>query len=542
MDRRKFLESAAAGTLGLFGTGARSSPRPQSGHGAEAGAEDADRPNIMVILADDMGFADVGCYGAEIDTPHVDQLAEDGMRFSQFYNYPRCSPTRASLLTGQYPHQVGMGDLTTSSRDAPAYQGYMNDRCVTIAKVLGDAGYHTSMVGKWHVGHKTPSRWPTGRGFDRFYGEHRYVDDYFKPTHQLYLDDEPVEPYGRDWYSTDAYTDHALQFLTEAQARDQPFFAYVAYNAPHFPLQAFQSDIDRYRGRYGDNWEEIRRQRYQRQIEDGLIDERWSVSPRTLLNSDQDQIRQWRNVEDDSADQWDLKMAAYAAQIDRMDQNIGRLLHKLETMGVAENTLVLFLSDNGSAAEDWINSQNPEGASPGDRTCKLAAGPPWANVSNTPFRHYKQWTHEGGISTPFVARWPGEIPPGAISHETGHVMDVLPTCLDAAGADYSDQWDGTSIRDYDGRSLMPAFSGKAWSDERMIGWEHVGNRAIRKGDWKLVASARFTPGEWELYNMQEDRTETNNLVDQLPEKADALEQAWNRWADRMGVVLPDGAG
>lgn len=536
MDRRKFLESAAAGSLGLLGAGAD----PSSLAAPERGGDGAERPNIMVILADDMGFADVGCYGAEVDTPHVDQLAEEGMRFSQFYNYPRCSPTRASLLTGQYPHQVGMGDLTTSSKDAPAYQGYLNDRCVTIAEVLGDAGYHTSMVGKWHVGHKEPGRWPTGRGFDRFYGEHRYVDDYFKPTHQLYLDGAPVEPQGRDWYSTDAYTDYALQFLTEAQAQDQPFFTYVAYNAPHFPLQAFQSDMDPYRGEYMDNWDEIRKQRYQRQIEEGLIDERWPLSPQTLLDSDQERIERWRNVEDASADQWDLKMAAYAAQIDRMDQNIGRLLRKLDTMGVADNTLVLFLSDNGSAAEDWINSQNPEGVRPGGRTCKLAAGPPWANASVTPFRFYKQWTHEGGISTPFVARWPGMIESDTLSHEVGHVMDILPTCLDAAGVTYPEAWNGTPIRDYEGQSLLPAFEGNEWGEERTLAWEHVGNRAIRQGDWKLVASARFTPGEWELYNLREDRTETNNLVQKKPEKAKTLEQDWNHWADRVGVVLPEG--
>jgi arylsulfatase len=533
MDRRSFIQTAALGSVGA------AAPDPSElTDGTEADAPD-DRPNILVILADDLGFADVGCYGAEVRTPHIDQLAEDGLRMSQFYNYPRCSPTRASLLTGQYPHQVGMGDLTTSDKDSPAYQGFLNDRCVTIAEVLGEAGYHTSMVGKWHVGHKKPGRWPTGRGFDRFYGEHRYVDDYFKPTHQLYLDGEPVEPQGRDWYSTDAYTDHALQFLTEAQARGQPFFAYVAYNAPHFPLQAFQSDIEPYRGTYMDDWESIRRRRHQRLIAEGLVDERWALSPQTLLDSDKEQIEQWRGVEDASADQWDLKMAAYAAQIDRMDQNIGRLLRKLDSMGVADNTLVLFLSDNGSAAEDWINDQNPEGVRPGGRTCKLAAGPPWANVSVTPFRFYKQWTHEGGISTPFVARWPGEISPGTISHEVGHVMDLLPTCLDAAGVAYPDQWNGTPIRDPEGRSLRPVFAGETWDEKRMIAWEHVGNRAIRKGDWKLVASSRFTPGTWELYNMQEDRTETTNLVDQRPGKAKALKQSWTQWADRVGVVRPD---
>lgn len=536
MDRRKFLESAAAGSLGLLGASRPSASALEN----DQGTGKPRRPNILVILADDLGFADVGCYGAEVHTPHVDQLAEEGMRFSQFYNYPRCSPTRASLLTGQYPHQVGMGDLTTSSKDDPSYQGYLNDRCVTIAEVLGDAGYHTSMVGKWHIGHKKPDRWPTSRGFDRFYGEHRYVDDYFKPTHQLYLDGEAVEPQGRDWYSTDAYTNYALQFLEEAHAKGRPFFTYVAFNAPHFPLQAFQSDIDPYRGQYMDEWERVRRQRYQRLIEEEIIRKEWELSPRTLTEMGKEAVEEWRNVKDDSADQWDLKMAAYAAQIDRMDQNIGRLLRKLETMGVADNTLVLFLSDNGSAAEDWINGQNPEGVPPGARNCKLAAGPPWANVSNAPFRYYKQWTHEGGISTPFIARWPRVIEPDTLSHETGHVIDILPTCLDVAGASYPEEQEGNPIRDYEGKSLLPPFRGEDWKEERMLAWEHVGNRALRKGDWKLVASARFTPGDWELYNMREDRTETKDLADMKPEKVKELEQNWERWADRVGVVLPEG--
>lgn len=534
MDRRKFLESAAAGSLGLLGASG-----PSSAFGREDPSQEADRPNILVILADDLGFADVGCYGAEVNTPHIDRLAEEGMRFSQFYNYPRCSPTRASLLTGQYPHQVGMGDLTTSSKDHPSYQGYLNDRCVTIAEVLGDAGYHTSMVGKWHVGHKKPGRWPTGRGFDRFYGEHRYVDDYFKPTHQLYLDGNPVEPQGRDWYSTDAYTDYALQFLEEAHAREQPFFSYVAYNAPHFPLQAFQSDIDQYRGEYMDRWEQIRQQRYERLIEEGIIKEEWALSSRTLAEMEDERVEGWRDVVDDSADQWDLKMAAYAAQIDRMDQNIGRLLRKLDTMGVADNTLVMFLSDNGSAAEDWINSQNPEGVPPGGRTCKLAAGPPWANVSNTPFRYYKQWTHEGGISTPFVARWPGVIEPDTLSHEVGHVIDILPTCLDVADVSYPERRQGTPVRAFEGKSLLSPLRGDEWEKTRTLAWEHVGNRALRKGDWKLVASARFTPGDWELYNMREDRTETRNLAAQKPTKVEELEQDWQAWADRVGVVLTE---
>lgn len=535
MDRRKFIEGATLGGLGAI-TAANSSLAPLSSS-ISAGGNTQQQPNILVILADDMGFSDVGCYGSEIDTPNIDRLADEGLRFSQFYNHPRCSPSRAAMLTGLHPHRAGMGDLATTNLDEPAYQGHLNDQCVTTGEVLQQEGYRTLMAGKWHLGHRKNAYWPSRRGFDRFFGEHRFVNHYFQPTHQLYLDGEKVEPEGPYWYSTDAYTDYMLRFMEEAREDEAPFFAYMAYNAPHFSLQAMPEDIEKYRGQYMENWDRWRRRRYERQVEMGLIDERWALPKDPLLYSGREEVKEWRSVENDSPEMWDMKMAAYAAQIDRMDQNIGRLLRKLETIGVADDTLVLFMSDNGGCAEDWINSRNPEGVLPGEPGCALAYGPYWANVSNTPFRFYKRWTHEGGITTPLIARWPGVVrEQGAITREMGHLVDIMATCLDAAGATYPETHDGNDILPMEGKSLMPILRGEQKSVRDTFYWEHIGHRAARHGDWKIVSSDRFSEDDWELYNMREDRTETHDLAAQRPGKVRELAEAYQQWADRVGVV------
>lgn len=532
MDRREFLRRSS---LASVGAAAATTIGPATVAGCRTGPSSSRPPNIVVILVDDMGFSDVGCYGSEIDTPNVDRLAEEGMRFTQFYNAARCSPTRASLLTGLYPHKAGLGHLTRDY-DEPGYQGHLTSECVTMGEALGEAGYFTAAVGKWHVGHQEEAFWPTNRGFDRFYGEHNYVDDYFKPTNQLYLNGKEVEPEGRNWYSTDAYTDYALQFMEEAHQAGDPFCLYVAYNAPHFPLQAFQEDIAKYEGQYGTRWAQVRRNRYERLKKMGLIDDAWPLSDPTLLDPETDDVRNWLEVADDRRDWWDLKMAAYAAQVDRMDQNIGRVLRRLDRLGVADNTLVLFLSDNGGCAEDWINEQNPEGVAPGDRTCKLAYGPPWANASNAPFRYYKRWVHEGGIATPLVVRWPGVVEPGSISRQMGHVIDVLPTCLEAAGASYPSRYDGEPVPPLQGKSLVPILRGREEPIHDVLYWEHEGNRAVRRGDWKLVESSRFSDEEWELYNVATDRTETDDLAGRRPEKIAELEADYQKWAGRNPVV------
>jgi len=531
MDRRNFMKKTAMGTAGMLGASALGPLGSLVGQATGSGK----RPNIIVFLADDMGFSDIGCYGSEIPTPNIDRLASNGIQFTQFYNIARCSPARASLLTGLNPHQVGLGHLATTRVDLPAYQGYLNEECVTSAEVLKDVGYRTIMTGKWHVGVKEKA-WPSNRGFDHFYGEHSYVDSYFEPTHRLFLDGEVVEPEGKDWYSTDAYTDYALKFLDEKQPGEQPFYLYLAYNAPHFPLQAFQEDIDKYRGKYMKGWDQVRLDRYQRQIELGITDPEWDLPPRDDGAAGwHDPIPRWEDVDDKEL--WDLKMASYAAQIDRMDQNIGRVLDRLEERGELENTVIFFLSDNGGCAEDWINRRNPEGVKPGDRNSMIAYGLPWAQVSNTPFRLYKRWVHEGGIATPFIAHWPEGISnPGTMSKEVGHVMDVMSTCIDLANADYPSSYNGNTITPMEGKSLVPVLKEGQRKGHDSLGWEHEGNRAFRKGNLKISWRDRYHKADWELYDLRADRTEMHDLSRKYPEKRKELISDYEAWADRVGVI------
>jgi len=534
MDRRKFLKNSSLATAGLVGStmlGPASLLQQCTG--------ERKKPNILIILSDDLGFSDIGCFGSDIQTPNIDRLASNGIKFTQFYNTARCSPSRASLLTGLYPHQTGLGHLaTTQIKSLPHYQGYLNHNCVTMAEVLKNEGYRTLMTGKWHVGRREEA-WPTNRGFDRFYGEHTYVDGYFTPTNQLYLNGEKVEPEGEDWYSTDAYTDYALNFLDEDPDGEKPFFLYVAYNAAHFPLQAFQSDIDKYRGAYMKGWDTLREEKYQRLIDMDIIDPRWELTPRDADAPD------WEGVKDKVRE--DLKMASYAAQIDRMDQNIGRLLDRLEERGELDNTLILFLQDNGASCEDWINRRNPEGVLPGDRTSMIAYGLPWANASNTPFRLFKIWVHEGGISTPLIAHWPDRIKnPGTISREVGHVMDLMPTVLDATGATYPGSYNGYDITPVEGKSLMPVFTQGTREGHEAIGWEHQKNTAFRKGKFKIARAyenynkkefrENVPPGQWQLYDMERDRTEMHDLSEKHPDILEDLVSDYQAWADRVGIT------
>lgn len=525
MRRRRFLRNIALGTTGLA---AGLNPVKNM-------LRRPDRPNILLILADDMGFSDLGSWGSIIDTPNIDRLANNGVKFSQFYNSARCSPTRASLLTGLYPHQTGVGHLATSHFDAPGYQGYLDQNCVTIGTALKKAGYKTMMTGKWHVGTEK-SAWPSNRGFDYFFGEHSYVDDYFKPTHRLFRNGNVVEPHGKNWYSTDVYTDKALEFMNNGEKADDPFFLYLAYNAPHFPLQAFQEDIDKYRGRFMKGWDHFRRQRYNRMADMGIISREFDLPPRDDGAAGwHDPVPPFEDVEDKK--RWDLKMASYAAQIDRMDQNIGRVLDRLEERGEMDNTLVLFLSDNGGCAEDWINRQNPKGVKPGGRECKLAYGLPWAQVSNTPFRLYKRWVHEGGISTPLIAHWPNQIKnAGRTSNEVGHVIDIMATCLDAAGAEYPQTNNGHNITPLEGKSLVPILNSRSRDGHDVIGWEHEGNRAFRKGNLKISSRDRFGREHWQLYDMENDRTEMHDLSRQYPKKKKELIKGYQKFADRTGIV------
>jgi arylsulfatase len=482
------------------------------------------RPNIVLIMADDMGFSDLGCYGSEISTPNLDRLARSGVRFTQFYNTARCCPTRAALLTGLYNHQTGVGHMV-ADRGAPSYQGYLNDRCVTIAEALRQGGYHTLMSGKWHVGEDRP-HWPTDRGFERYFGLISGATNYFRldEGRKMALDDRPYTPPREGFYITDAFTDHAVKFIDEYGRRAQPFFLYLAYTAPHWPLHALPAEIAKYRGRYMMGWDALRGARHARMIRLGIVERRWPLTPRDSS------APAWQEVTDKEAR--DLKMAVYAAQIDRLDQDIGRVLRRLKEIGAEENTLVMFLADNGGCAEE-VDRGKP-GVPPGGADSFMSYGLPWANASNTPFRLYKHWVHEGGIATPFVARWPAVIRRGnVITPQVGHIIDVMATCLEVAGVEYPKTYQGREILSLEGRSLVPIFQGRQRQGHEFLFWEHEGNRAVRQGHWKLVSRH---PGAWELYDLEADRTELSNLAQKHPEKVRELSEQYERWAARCGVV------
>lgn len=489
---------------------------------AAQGAEPPARPNIIIVMADDMGISDIGCYGSEIDTPNLDRLAKGGLRFTQFYNTARCCPTRASLLTGLYPHSAGVGHMV-EDRGTPGYRGFLNDKCVTIGEVLGAGGYRTYLSGKWHVGEARP-HWPVDRGFQKSYALVSGGTNYFRldPNRILARDDQRITP-DEGWYVTDAITDNAIEMLKGHDAR-QPFFMYVAYTAPHWPLHAWPEDIAKYRGKYRDGWDKLRERRHARMVELGIVDKAWQRTPRDAG------VKAWDEVPEERRDDWDLRMAVYAAQIDRMDQGIGKVLAQVEAMKQTDNTLVLFLADNGGCAE-VINRGTP-GKPAGDKDSFLSYGVGWANASNTPFRLYKHWVHEGGISSPLIASWPAVIKEAGITSQPGHLIDLMATCVDISKAEYPAKFKDKPITPLAGQSLAPIFLGEQRAGHEHIFWEHEGNRAVRAGDWKLVAR-KSQP--WELYDLKADRTETNNLSAKHPEHVERLAQAWDKWADDVGV-------
>jgi arylsulfatase len=503
-----------------------------------ARAADARAPDIVVILADDMGFSDLGCYGSEIRTPNIDRLAAQGLRFTQFYNTARCCPTRAALLTGLYSHQAGVGHMV-QDRKLPGYTGRLNDRCVTIAEALraAPAGYRTMMTGKWHVGESRP-HWPVDRGFDRYFGLVSGGSNYWKldAGRIMALDDKPITPAqtdnAADFYFTDAFTDYAIKFLnehaTDAQSKDKPFFLYLAYTAPHWPLHARPQDVERYKGKYMIGWDELREQRRAKMIEMGIVKADWPMTPRDPG------VRAWDVLTDEQKRQRDLRMAVYAAQIDRMDQGVGRVIETLQRLGRLDNTLVLFMSDNGGCAE-IIDQSAVKGSPPGPPESFLSYGVGWANASNTPFRLYKHHVHEGGIATPLIAHWPVGMKgtkPGSLTDQPGHVIDVMATCLDVAGATYPATFQGRAIVPLAGVSLLPVLQGGRRDAQRPIFWEHEGHRAVRKGKWKLVARHNRP---WELYDLDADRTEMHNLAAAELQKVKELSALYEDWAKRSNV-------
>lgn len=522
-------------------------------------------PNIVLIMADDLGYSDLGCYGGEIHTPALDKLAGNGLRFTQFYNTSRCCPTRASLLTGLYPHQAGIGRMTMDAGQ-PGYRGYLTENTVTMAELLQQAGYHTGMVGKWHVSptealeEEEQLRWlahledygdfsdtatyPTARGFEKFFGNIWGVVDYFDPF-SLVNGKEPVENVPDDYYHTIAIGDTAIAYVEEFSKDDQPFFLYVAHCAPHWPLQALPEDIKKYEDVYKIGWDSIRTHRYEKMLKLGLFDKASApLSPALFPELD------WSSNPDKA---WDARaMAVHAAMVDRMDKTIGKLVDKLEETGELDNTMILFLSDNGASYErpseygpgfdragstregEQVAFPVDKEVMPGPQTVHAGIGPVWANVANTPFRYYKSKAYEGGIATPLIVHWPKGIgKKGAFIREPGHVIDIMATSLALANAAYPETFEGRKITPTPGKSLLPAIQDKGQIGHEFLFWEHFGSQAIRQGDWKLVMLDNKS--DWELYNLAEDRTETNNLVAQYPEKVEELANLWKKKAAQFQV-------
>ncbi len=530
------------------------------------------KPNILVILTDDMGYSDVGCFGSEIQTPNIDRLAGNGLRFTHFYNTARCSPTRASLLTGLYPHQASMGHLSTENFKEPGYTDDLSKSAVTMAEVFQQAGYATYMTGKWHIAKSMKpdgdkSNWPLQRGFQRYFGTLNGSGSYYDPG-TLISNNSFIAP-TKNFYYTNAISDTTVKFIQQHPA-GKPFFFYVAYTAAHWPLHAPDSEVKKYKGVYDKGWDEARQQRFTKLKKLGIIDANCVLTARGI------DIPAWK---DEPLKEWQVRrMEVYAAMVDIMDQGIGRIITALEKKGELDKTIIFYMHDNGGCAEP-VETDKPavplteaqkvlkpiaataifldkkpeytrdgkfvrsgRGIMPGEADSWSTYGEEWANVSNTPFREYKQYTHEGGIASPLIIHWPKGIPQkGQIRHQPSHLIDIMATCLAITGANYPAQFNGKAIQPIEGKSLVPAFANKPVNRDYIF-WEHSANRAIRVGNWKAVSKTRKqkTFGEadenaWELYDLEKDPTEMKNLAKSNPEKTKELAQLWETEAIRTNA-------
>jgi arylsulfatase len=519
---------------------------------------------MIVILADDLGYSDLGCYGGEIKTPSIDALAADGVRFTQLYNSARCCPSRASLMTGLYPSQAGIGDFTTSKPSptrGPGYLGRLNDQCVTLAEVLKSAGYGCYYVGKWHMHEQTG---PIRRGFDEFYGYTRgHSHDQYDADYYIRLPEgreKEIDPPRGEFYATDVFNEYALEFIRQGQESGKPWLLFLGHSSPHFPVQAPAERADKYEATYLRGWDVLRAERFERMQQLGLIDgDHWKLTPRSIVPVDREDIANgfpgkpnpaWDSLDDDRKRDLARRMAVFAAMVESIDEGVGQIVEHLEETGDFENTLILFLSDNGACYEwgpfgfDGTSRRGETTLHTGKDLRKIGGpgthhsyGSGWANLGNTPLRLYKHFTHEGGISTPLIAHWPKGIgSPDRWIREPAHVMDIMPTVLCAAGAIYPETHAGNSITPMEGTSLLPVMRGESLPD-RAIGFDHQEAHALRQGDWKLVWSKRM-PHEiqWELYNLAEDRCETNDLAETHPDRVDAMAEAWEKWARRVNVT------
>ena len=544
-SRREFLQAGTAAAAGALLPNAHAE---QINQPKAAGA----RPNIILILADDLGFSDTAPYGSEVSTPNLSKLASNGLRFTQFYNNPRCCPSRASLMTGLYSQQAGMGLMTADygRYPYPGYKGDLSADCVTIAEALRGGGYRTAMVGKWHL---TPDakdfgkhNWPLQRGFERFFGTIQGAGSYFDPV-TLTRDNTPIEA-TEGFYYTDAIAENATKYVEEFANQEAPFFLYSAFTAPHWPLHALEADIAKYKDRYRNGWDELRRERHAQQLKMGIVKEEWGLTVR-----DQ-RVPVWELA---SYKDWEMhRMAVYAAMIERLDRGIGQIVAKVNELGIADNTLILFMADNGGNFEELddpgpkaprpdympyktldglpVERGNKPEVLPGSADTYQSIGIPWGNCANTPFRLYKHYAHEGGISSPLIVQWPRAVKSAnGITHQIGHETDIMPTCLDVAGIPYpTASKSGQPLPALAGKSLLPIFHGQTRTNRGPIYWEHEGNSAMRDGKWKLVS--RF-PNAWELYDMEADRTERYDLADRYPERVRAMTASYRAWAKAIGV-------
>ena len=517
-------------------------------------SEKINKPNVIFILADDLGYSDIGCFGSEINTPNLDSLGNNGLLMTQMYNSARCCPSRASLLSGLTPHQAGVGHMV-ENLGTHNYQGYLSDNCVTIAECLKETGYQTFMSGKWHVGGhediQNISKWrpgekgfptPKQRGFDKFFGTLTGAGNFYNPP-TLMLEDKFIQVESTDFHYTDEISKNAVKMISEKNSN--PFFMYVAFTAPHWPLHAWEEDIVKYEGKYKKGWSQTRMDRYE-EMRGKVLDPKWK------LTEEDPATPNWNDIQNK---EWeDLRMATYSAQIEQMDRGIGKIIEKLKQIGELENTLIMFAADNGGCAEflaedsnqpnpNQFNNPGPDGKKvnfgnipnlrPGPSDTFMSYDLPWANLSNTPFRLFKRWVHEGGISTPFIVHWPKKIQSHGVIDTPVQFADISPTILDICDSKYPKTYNQKDITPLEGESFFRLFQGKEFNKDKPLCWEHEGNRAVRVGDWKLVSEY---PGPWELYNISDDRSETNNLVNKEKEIASSLEKKYKDWSLRCGIL------
>jgi len=459
------------------------------------------RPNIIIMMLDDLGYSDLGCYGSEIKTPHIDKLAKEGLRFRNFYNTAKCHSSRVCLLTGLYADQAGDKKL---------------DHGVTIAEVLKKAGYSTMMVGKWHL-----KKEPTDRGFEKYFGHLSGATNYFKGDNTYRLTGKPWSNFGKDFYTTDANIDFAKRFLTEylAESPEKPFFLYIAHNAPHYPLQVKKEDYDKYEGVYQAGWDAIRSARYAKQLKLGIIPEKWKLSPRPHF------VPAWKDLKNEEKI-WEIRrMQTFAAMVDRIDQTTGQLIEFLKKKDLYQNTLILICSDNGACPFDRTTGKDKEPWDPASHWCYDTG---WSHVGNTPFRLHKQNQHAGGINSPLIVHWPGHVKfPDSITTQRAHLIDFMATCIDVAQTTYPQSAPGIALEPLEGISLLPILKGKTRQPHDTLFFRFSSNRAIIRGDWKLVTHRM---ARWELYNIAEDGTELNDLADKHHEQVKTLAEQWRALA------------